>query len=111
MQLALGWKWHTGKPYTLSSEEPIDNTFVFNEVNTGRLKSYNRLDFSSIYRFKFYEKSKLKGKFGFSVRNLLNQKNQISREYIGNNTINDPITAINKYSLRRTYNFVFRVEL
>jgi hypothetical protein len=110
IQLALGWKWHTGKPYTQSSKNTTDNTLIFDKINTGRLDNYHRVDFSSFYRFRFSKNNKLKGKIGLSIRNLLNQNNQISREYIGENTINEPISTINKYALRRTINFVFRIE-
>jgi hypothetical protein len=111
VQLALGWKWHSGKPYTLSETDSNSNTTIFDKgINTARLPNYNRLDFSSIYQFSFSEESKLQGKIGVSIRNLLDKSNLISREFIGNNTPNDPITEIDKYSLRRTTNFVFRVE-
>ena len=110
IQFALGWKWHSGKPYTLSQTSATG--IVFNQgINTGRLPNYNRFDFSSIYHFSFSENNKIKGKLGVSVRNLLNQNNLLSREYIGNNIPSDVITAIDKYSLQRTTNFVFRIEL
>ena len=108
IQVALGWKWHSGTPYTSLKTNPTNT--VFNDgINTERLPNYNRFDFSSIYNFSFSKNGKLKGKVGISIRNLLNQNNLISREYSGNNTPNDPITVIYKYSLRRTINFVFRV--
>lgn len=110
VQIALGWKWHSGKPYT-SSEVSSTNNTVFNDgINTRRLPNYNRLDFSSIYHFSLSKSQKIKGKIGLSIRNLLDQSNLISREYIGNNTPNEPIIEIDKYSLRRTTNFVLRVE-
>jgi hypothetical protein len=110
VQIALGWKWHSGSPYTLSETTALNNT-VFNQgINTGRLPNYNRFDFSSIYHFSFSEKSKLQGKIGLSVRNLLDKRNLITREYLGNNTPNSPISQVDRFSLRRTTNFVFRVE-
>ncbi len=110
LQLALGWKWHTGKPYTLSSKNPLTNLVVFKGVNTERLNNYQRLDFSAVYNFLFSKNYKLKGKIGVSIRNLTNQRNQISKEYIGNNIPNDPIIIVDKYSLGRTPNVVFRIE-
>ncbi|WP_439131108.1 TonB-dependent receptor plug domain-containing protein [Polaribacter sp.] len=109
IQFALGWKWHSGKPYTLS-ETNATNTIFNQGINTGRLPNYNRFDFSSIFHFSFSKNNEIKGKLGVSIRNLLNQNNLISREYIGNNIPNDVITAIDKYSLKRTTNFVFRFE-
>lgn len=108
VQLALGWKWHSGKPYTLSEKNNL-NTVFNDDINTGRLPNYNRFDFSTLYNFSFSKNDKLKGKIGLSIRNLLNKNNLISREYLGNNTPNNPITTIDKYSLSRTTNFVFRV--
>jgi len=110
VQLALGYKWHSGSPYTLSETNTTNNTVFEKGINTGRLPNYNRFDFSSIYHFSFSEKSKLQGKIGLSVRNLLDQRNLITREYSGNNTPNNPITQLDHYALRRITNFVFRVE-
>jgi hypothetical protein len=87
------------------------NSTVFQQgINTGRLPNYNRFDFSSVYHFSFSEKSKLQGKIGLSIRNLLDQRNLITREYLGNNTPNNPMTQVDRFSLRRTTNFVFRIE-
>lgn len=99
-----------GKPYTLSENNGL-NTVFNDQINTGRLPNYNRFDFSSLYNFSFSKKNKLKGKIGLSIRNVFDKNNLISREYIGNNTPNEPINKIDKYSLRRTTNFVFRIEL
>jgi hypothetical protein len=51
----------------------------------------------------------LKGKLGFSIRNIYNQKNLISREYLGNNNLENSVEIIDKYSLEITPNFLFRV--
>ncbi|MEN8966550.1 MAG: TonB-dependent receptor plug domain-containing protein [Polaribacter sp.] len=110
VQVALGWKWHSGKPYTLIKENDSNNSFTFDSVNTETLPNYNRLDFSSVYNFSFSDKSQLKGKIGFSIRNLLDQKNTISKDYSGNNIPNEPLLSITKFSLSRTTNFVFRLE-
>ena len=108
VQIALGWKWHAGKPYTRSMINSANN-ILFNGVNTGRLPNYSRFDFSSIYHFSFSKKTNIKGKVGISIRNLLNQQSQISRDYTGNNIPGDPILTIDKFSIGRTPNFVFRV--
>ena len=110
VQVSLGWKWHSGKPYTLIKENDSNNSFTFDGVNTETLPNYNRLDFSSVYNFSFSDKSRLKGKIGFSIRNLLDQKNTISKDYSGNNIPNEPLLSITKFSLSRTTNFLFRLE-
>jgi len=107
-QFALGFKWQTGKPYTIS--EINNDELAFNDgINTGELPNYHRLDFSSTYNFKFSKQNKLRGKIGLSIRNIYNRKNLISREYRGNNNLNDPIELIEKYSLGITPNLMFRV--
>tara|TARA_B100000809_G_scaffold265364_2_gene323982 strand:+ start:527 stop:2836 length:2310 start_codon:yes stop_codon:yes gene_type:complete len=107
-QIALDWNWRTGKPYTKAYVTP-ESKYYYIGINTEELPNYHRLDFSSTYDFNFSEKSKIKGKIGFSIRNLYDQRNHLSREYLGNNSVNDPIVVVNKYSLGITPNFLFRV--
>jgi len=107
-QAALAWRWRTGQPYAEAIISPEDNIYSFIGVNTEVLPNYHRLDFSTTYDFKFSKKNKLKGKVGFSIRNVYNQKNHLSREYRGNNNLNDPIEVVDKYSLGFTPNFIFR---
>ena len=107
-QIALGWKWQTGKPYTIA--ETNNDELDFNDgVNTGELPVYHRLDLSSTYSFKMSKRNQLRGKVGISVRNLYNRKNLISREYRGNNSLDDPIELIERYSIGVTPNFMFRL--
>ena len=107
-QIALAWNWRSGKPFTKSYVSPNDQ-FYYLGINTERLPFYHRLDISSTYSFNFSKKNKLKGKLGFSIRNIYNQKNLISREYIGNNNLENSIQIIDKYSLEITPNFLFRI--
>lgn len=107
-QLALGWRWQTGKPFTLSTQGP--NGLEFNNgINTERLPDYHRLDISSTYKFKFSSKSKLRAKVGLSIRNVYDRENFISREYIGNNDFSGDIEAIDRFSLGFTPNLMFRL--
>jgi len=87
---------------------PENGIYSFVGINTKNLPNYHRLDFSTTYDFKFNKKSNLRGKLGFSIRNVYNQKNHLSREYTGNNNLNDPIVVVDKYSLGFTPNFLFR---
>ena len=108
-ELALAWNWRAGKPYTQAYVGP-EAQYYYIGINTGKLPNYHRLDFSSTYGFNFSKKSKLRGKVGFSIRNLYNKNNLLSRDYIGNNSINDPIVIVDKYSLGFTPNFLFRLS-
>lgn len=107
-QLALGWKWRSGKPLT-DLDIDINGNAFYDGINTERLPYYHRLDFSSTYKFSFSKNGSTKGKVGFSVRNIYNNKNHISTEFSGNNTINDPIKILEKHSIGITPNFMFRV--
>jgi len=105
---SLGWQWQTGRPFTVAESQ--GETLTFNQgVNTGSLPNYHRMDVSGTYKFNFSDSGKLRGKVGFSIRNLYNRRVLISREYRGNNNINDPIEVIDRFSLGITPNLMFRV--
>ena len=107
-QFALGWKWQTGKPYTIAKESS-DGLEFSDGINTSELPVYHRLDFSSTYNFKISKHNKLRGKVGLSIRNIYNRMNLISREYRGNNSLDDPIELIEKLSIGITPNLTFRL--
>jgi len=107
-QVALGWRWQTGKPFTESTAGAEVLEFN-NGVNTSRLPNYQRFDFSSTYKFKFTKDSKVRAKVGLSIRNLFNKTNFISREYRGNNDFNGGIETIDKFSIGFTPNLMFRL--
>ncbi len=106
IQIALGWKWHTGKPFTKSITTNDEIHFI--GINTERLPNYHRLDFSTTYHFNLSKM--LKGKIGISLRNVYNKRNHLSKEYYGFNNINDPIKVYNRYSIGFTPNFLFKVN-
>lgn len=108
-QLALAWNWRTGKPFTEAYIAP-GTQYYYVGINTGVLPNYHRLDFSSTYDFIFSEKRNIRGKVGFSLRNVYNKNNLLSRDYVGNNSINDPVVVVDKYSLGFTPNFLFRLS-
>ncbi|MDT0557125.1 DUF4974 domain-containing protein [Ichthyenterobacterium sp. W332] len=105
--IAAGWRLQSGKPFTESIINTNDVEFL--GVNQGRLKTYHRLDLSATYNFNFSKFKTLKGKIGCSIRNVYNRNNQLSREYTGNNSLNDPIEVVDKFSLGFTPNILFRI--
>lgn len=109
-QVSVGYKFHTGKPYTKLISDGSDEEISYEEINTERLPNYHRLDVSTLYNFSFSKKSNVKGKIGLSLRNVLNKTNLISKEYIGNNVANDPIIVRDHYSIGMVPNMVFRVN-
>lgn len=107
-QIALGWRWQTGKPYT-ASETGTDGLEFNDGINTRRLPDYHRLDISSTYKFKFSSDNKLRAKVGLSIRNVYDKENLISREYRGNNDFNGDIEIIDRLAIGFTPNVMFRL--
>jgi outer membrane cobalamin receptor len=121
-QFSLGWKYRTGTLYTPANSFTTDNNGVsiidYGKLNSKVLPDYHRLDLSVLYNFNLSKKSNAaKGKLGFSLLNIYNKKNILSRTYTlleefdsENNVNSIALKEINKYSLRRTPNIVFRVQ-
>jgi len=114
--VSLGWNYRTGIPYTKATGivgTPPNSVINFEETNGDRLPNYHRLDISATYKFNISESEKWKGKIGFSLLNVYNQKNILSRTYEkrqDNTNSGEVLREINKISLGMTPNFVFRVE-
>jgi hypothetical protein len=69
------------------------------------------MDLSATYDFKLLKRQNIRAKAGFSIRNVYDQKNIISREYIGNNSLDNPVRLVDRYSIGFTPNVFFRVYL
>ncbi len=108
-QLAMGWYWRTGKPYTRI--DILNNTIQYDEINEEQLAPYHRLDLSALYRFKLSKEKDHKGKVGFSIYNVYNQKNLLNREYSVDQSIGNQVELRDKYGLRFTPNIFLRVDL
>ena len=114
--LSLGWSIRSGTPYTkaLGIIETIDNVLIdFAEINSKRLPTYHRLDLSTTYKFNFTKNKKWKGKLGFSLQNIYDNKNILSRTYKTRQREIDGtnvLRVINKSSLGITPNMLFRIE-
>ncbi|WP_282125451.1 carboxypeptidase-like regulatory domain-containing protein [Marinifilum flexuosum] len=112
-EFSLGWRFHTGKPYSKIELNQSDNHsgIESNQINNKRLSAYHRLDFSSTYEFRFSKSNQSKAKIGFSLLNIYNRKNVLNTSYfiIGNPDSSDEKLIENKtISLRFTPNFSFR---
>ena len=106
--LALGWFLHSGKPYST-----INDLGEVTSFNGKTLPNNHRLDISGLYQFK--DKSDRNYKIGFSIHNIYNHKNLISREYERkyNNieSLSTPEFKLQEYnSLQITPNVFFRID-
>ncbi|MFK5889483.1 MAG: TonB-dependent receptor [Flavobacteriaceae bacterium] len=110
---ALGWRWHSGKPYSVATDIVTNSSgnlaLQTNGINNFNLPSYNRLDFSTTYNFNLSKAKNVKAKIGLSYLNVLNKENILSRDYFINQT-SHLINSADKVSLERILNFVFRVN-
>lgn len=105
---AMGWFWHTGKPYS-----SINGDGEIIAYNSEILPDYHRLDFSGFYQFK--DSQDWLYKIGFSVYNLYNRHEIISKELERKFTdLGDFVTpryaVQDYYSLGITPNVFFRVS-
>lgn len=112
-QFALGWRWHTGKPYSKATEFIVNDEgykiLSYEAINSYRLPNYHRMDFSSTYKFDLLKKQNMEGKLGISVLNIFNVENILNRSYTIN-PINNQINSIDTRSLERVTNIVFRIS-
>ncbi|MDX1313893.1 MAG: TonB-dependent receptor plug domain-containing protein [Eudoraea sp.] len=106
LQLAAGFNWRTGKPYTQPQQgnEVTDGNINYDIVNGERLMDYLRIDASAIYKTKLAENTGLQA--GISVWNLLDRANTINTFYRLNNLEN--AQQIDQNSLGITPNFTLK---
>jgi hypothetical protein len=113
IKMALGSKWHTGKPETTPLNTEIDNTnpsnqkIIYNSPNNKNLNDFFQINFSTTYKWETSNKTEYN--LGFSVINVTNKKNKINEFYRINTTTNT-IEDVKSFSLDRTFNASFRVS-
>jgi len=117
LELSLGWRFRTSRPFTPQKGlvgNTAQNIFIdYGKVNSQRLNNYSRFDFSSSYKFKPFINKAIKGSIGFSVLNIFNSENNLSRAHRIVVDLDNPsynVREINKFSIRRTPNLNFRIE-
>ena len=104
IKLALGCKWHTGKPITTPLSNSVDVTnpqILYNSPNNQYLENFFQLNFSASKDWKLNEKMSLQT--NFSVLNVLNSKNRINKFY-RINTSNNTVESIDAFALELTPN-------
>lgn len=112
LNVALAWKWHSGKPYSYPSEvtklSATTYRFSYDGLNGFTLPNYKRMDISLVYNFKNQNK-RVKPEIGFSFINILKTKNVLHRFFTYNFAKNE-IVAIDRYSMQPTFNLSFRLK-
>ncbi|AXG69238.1 TonB-dependent receptor plug domain protein [Kordia sp. SMS9] len=117
LELSLGWRYRTSRPYTLATGLEGDTaeniTIQYGERNGERLQPYHRLDFSAKYKLTPFKNKNLKASFGVSLLNIYNQRNILNRNYrviLNTQNAEFQLRTIDKISLGRTPNFMVRLE-
>ncbi|AXT56658.1 TonB-dependent receptor [Aquimarina sp. AD1] len=112
-EIALGWNYATGRPYTkivADSAAIFGGTIDPNGINSSRFRDYHRLDASAVYRFKLDKEKDWNGMIGVSIRNLYNRKNIIGQSYseFTDVNFNRTLETSQNESLRFTPDIVLR---
>ncbi|MFK5983761.1 MAG: TonB-dependent receptor plug domain-containing protein [Flavobacteriaceae bacterium] len=115
LKVALGFNWHSGKPYTIPLKEneiiEIDSEKIINYdlPNTERLPDYLRANISAEYRWKFSDK--IETKFNLALLNIFNNKNTLNIRYaiITDENGNSQVSKIEEFSLGFTPNLSIQV--
>lgn len=105
VKLALGAKWHTGRPITTPTTFTVTEanpTIVYNAPNNEKLKDYFQVNFSASKEWSLGATTRLQT--SASIMNLLNTRNSINRFYRVNTTDNS-VESVDTYSLEMTPNF------
>lgn len=107
LKIALGSKWHSGRPETSPSTSNLDLSnpakpeIIYNNPNNKNMSEFFEVNLSANYNWKLTSKSSLQ--FGISILNILNRNNIINRYYRVNKT-NESIESVNTVALKRTPN-------
>lgn len=104
-QFSTGLNWHTGKPYTVPLNI-VENEIIYDLPNSSRLDGYLRLDLSAKYSFQISQG--VRGEFGASIWNLLNNQNVVNTYFHLDES--GALEAIQQYALEFTPNFMFRIN-
>ena len=119
LEFSLGWKIRSGISFTEANGTYIDTNnnlrINYGVVNENKLPNYQKVDFSSTYKFYFSKNKKVEGKFGISLLNVLNNKNILDRTYqlkfvnSPGNVEEQKLVKTDRLSLGFTPNVVFRL--
>ncbi len=103
VKLALGCKWHSGKPITSPASPTVDAAnpiIAYNSPNNDHLSDFFQLNFSASKNWKINDAISLET--NISVLNILNKKNIVNRFYRVNNT--NSVESVDTYAIELTPN-------
>ena len=109
IKFALGFNWHSGKPYTNYNgvnDSSTENEIIYDTPNSRNLNDYIRFDCSATYDFNISQS--VKANLGASLWNVLNRKNILNVYYTLDEDNN--VTSVENQSLGITPNVSFRVN-
>lgn len=125
-EVALGWKWRSGLPFSplrdftiRSEDDPGDNEPerytlrpTTRQFNSDRLRSQNQLDASIQYQFKSKKTERFRTTIGCGVSNVLDENNVYSRDlFIRRRPAMEPILdAVNRKRLGFTFEFLLKLQ-
>jgi hypothetical protein len=110
IKIALGAKWHTGRPITTPKEFTVSDftqNINYNFPNNTKLEDYFQMNFSASKDWKLHKNTSIQ--IAFSLLNILNTKNSINRFYRINNSTNS-VESVDTYSLNRTPNLAIKLS-
>lgn len=105
-KVALGAKWNTGRPETSATSNATNTSLLYDIPNNEIIEKFFQVNFSATYKLVSTENTQYK--FGVSVLNLLDRKNEISEYYRYNSTSNTA-EDVKTFALQRTPNVSFRI--
>lgn len=117
-EFAFGWQYATGKPFSEATEilefqdesGAADSEIIYGNQNNKRLPDYHRLDASVLYDFYLQKEKNIKARFGISVINLYDKKNEIDKLYRIEGDTTQQLATQTYIGLGTTLNMVFRVS-
>ncbi|OED43495.1 hypothetical protein AB832_02550 [Flavobacteriaceae bacterium (ex Bugula neritina AB1)] len=112
-EFSLGWNIRTGRPFTPAY--PDDTAIGINgDINSKRLDTYHRMDFSTAYNFVFSKDKKWRSKVSFSLFNLYDRKNIIRKRFVLQPTnfssTERVLKEVNTLTSRITPNISYRIN-
>ena len=110
VKLALGCKWHTGKPITTPTTTTVDTNnpvINYNTPNNSQLEDFFQVNFSASKNWKLNNKVGLQT--NVSLLNILNTKNSINKFYRINSS-NNTVQSVDTYALNLTPNLNIKLS-